>query len=326
MKSTSLLCRSGWLGALRVLAALPLLLWTVGCQEPPAEEPGSESAEAMSEEASPAPTEVMVVEDVGFMTPESVLHDAQSDIYLVSNINGAPLEEDGNGFISRLAPDGEVQELRWIDGEADDVTLNAPKGMAIVGGLLYVTDIDVVRVFDQATGEPVGEYPVEGASFLNDLTTGTDGTVYVSDTGVGADFSPTGTAAVYALRDGAWEALATGEALANPNGLLAVDNAVLMVPFGGSSVFRLPTDGGEPSVQAELPAGQLDGVVRSADGALLVSSWEGQAVYRVSTDGSVETVVDGVEAPADIGWDAQRNRLLVPLFMGDAVQIHPMGG
>ena len=49
-----------------------------------------------------------VVADVGFATPESVLHDEAADVYLVSNINGEPLEEDGNGFISRLSPDGDV--------------------------------------------------------------------------------------------------------------------------------------------------------------------------------------------------------------------------
>ena len=41
----------------------------------------------------------IVIKDVGFMTPESVLHDAEQDIYLVANINGDPLGVDGNGFI-----------------------------------------------------------------------------------------------------------------------------------------------------------------------------------------------------------------------------------
>ena len=43
---------------------------------------------------------VIEVTDVGFQTPESVLHDTTADVYLVSNINGAPAEKDDNGFIS----------------------------------------------------------------------------------------------------------------------------------------------------------------------------------------------------------------------------------
>lgn len=295
-----------------------------GCAEPPADEPAFDDPEPAADVAADA--EPILVEGVGFATPESVLHDRQADVYLVSNINGGPLEKAGNGFISRLSPGGEVLELRWIDGADEGVTLHAPKGMAAVGGLLYVSDIDVVRVFDRNTGEPVDEYPVEGASFLNDLAAGADGTVYVSDTGMGPGFEPTGTDAVYALRDGDWVALATGEELLHPNGLFVTDDALIMVPFGGASVFRIPLDGGEPSVRTELPAGQLDGVIRRADGSLLVSSWEGQAVYRVAPDGAIDTVVDGVQAPADIGWDAQRGRLLVPLFMDDAVLIQPLDG
>jgi hypothetical protein len=305
----------------------PCLLMGValaGCAEPPADDPALDDPEAAAEAAAEA--EPILVEGVGFATPESVLHDRQADVYLVSNINGDPLGKADNGFISRLSPDGEVLELRWIDGAEEGVTLHAPKGMAVVGGLLYVSDIDVVRVFDRSTGEPVDEFPVEGASFLNDLAAGPDGTIYVSDTGMGPGFEPSGTDAVYALRNGDWVALATGEALLHPNGLAVADGSLIMVPFGGASIFRIPLDGGEPSVRTELPAGQLDGVIRRADGSLLVSSWEGQAVYLVGPDGRIDVAVDGVEAPADIGWDAERGRLLVPLFMDDAVLIQPLDG
>src|SRR5205823_1591551 len=69
----------------------------------------------------------------GLSAPESVLHDAQADVYLVSNINGSPFAKDDNGFISRLSPSGEVMELKWIDGSRRDVELNAPKGLALLG-------------------------------------------------------------------------------------------------------------------------------------------------------------------------------------------------
>ena len=72
-----------------------------------------------------------MIADAGFSTPESVLHDAASDVYLVSNINGNPLDVDGNGSISRVSFDGTVAQLKWIEGGANGVTLNAPKGMAI---------------------------------------------------------------------------------------------------------------------------------------------------------------------------------------------------
>jgi hypothetical protein len=31
--------------------------------------------------------------------------------------------------------------------------------------------------------------------------------------------------------------------------------------------------------------------------------------------------VENVEAPADIGWDQRRNRLLIPLFNGNRIEV-----
>src|SRR5690606_122248 len=117
--------------------------------------------------------------------------------------NGSPAEKDGNGYISRVRPDGSVEAPRWIDGEAEGVRLSAPKGMALKGDTLFVADIDSVRAFSRQTGEAWGGVGVENASFLNDLAVG-DGVLYVTDMGVDASFAPDGRAAVYAFgEDGA---------------------------------------------------------------------------------------------------------------------------
>src|SRR5216684_5633777 len=70
-------------------------------------------APAAAPAAAPAPgaTRLAVVE--GFLTPESVLHDPVQDIYFVSNINGGPTTKDNNGFISRVRPDGAVENLKF---------------------------------------------------------------------------------------------------------------------------------------------------------------------------------------------------------------------
>ena len=112
--------------------------------------------------AAPAPTskasaQGFLLEGVGFRTPESVLYDPKADLYLVANIHGDPSARDGNGFISRVSPEGQVVALKWIDGQAEGVTLNAPKGMALTGERLFVADIDVVRVFDRNNGAPLAE-------------------------------------------------------------------------------------------------------------------------------------------------------------------------
>lgn len=268
------------------------------------------------------PAAPMTVADVGLQTPESVLYDDRADMYLVSNINGEPLGRTGNGFITRLRPNGEVEQLKWIDGERDDVTLHAPKGMAFRGDTLFVADIDSVRAFHRSTGAALGAMGVAGASFLNDVAVGPDG-VYVTDTGVDASFAPTGTDAIHHFgAGGVATAVATGAQLARPNGIVVDGASIIMVPFGSNTITRVPLDGSAPSQIATLPGGQLDGLIRLDDGTLLVSSWEGSAVYRVSADGQVSTVVENVESPADLGWDSRRQRLLIPLFMGNSIEIH----
>lgn len=265
------------------------------------------------------------VADAGFETPESALHDPVADVYLVSNINGAPAGKDNNGFISRVSPDGQVLDLRWIAGGVANAVLHAPKGMALKGDSLFVADIDTLRIFHRQTGAPLGARGWEGAGFLNDVASGPDGTLYVTDSGLrgtaDGGLEPSGTDAVYRIgADGVAVAIAAGTDLANPNGVTVTEEGVIVVPFGATEVYRL--DGaGQRTMVINLPAGQLDGVERLDDGTLLVSSWEGQAVYRVDPSGQVTTEVPDVEAPADIGYDATRRRVLIPLFMANRLEI-----
>lgn len=277
-------------------------------------------------EVQAAPAEIRI-EGVGFATPESVLFDEAADVYLIANINGSPLATDDNGFISRVAPDGTVLELKWIDGESPEVELDAPKGMAIVGDTLFVADISVVRRFDRASGASLGAIEIPGATFVNDLAATRDGQVLVSDSGmVFTESGPedTGSAAIYVLDADGGLTMIASENLDRPNGVLDsfAHDGVAVAPFGGNVVYLLDEDGERIDV-AELPGGGLDGLVETADGDLLVSSWEASAVYRVTPDGVVSTAADDLPAPADIGWDEGRALLLVPLFNADAVVILP---
>ncbi|HYW11304.1 MAG TPA: hypothetical protein VE871_05085, partial [Longimicrobium sp.] len=148
---------------------------------------------------------VVSVPSAGLQQPESVLHDSVADVYLVSNLDGMPLEKDNNGFLSRVSPDGRMLQPRWISGGQGGVTLHAPKGSGIRGDTLYVADIDVVRRFHRTTGAPLGEIAIPGATFLNDVAVGADGSVYVTDSGLrmGAGrLQASGTDAVYRIPPG----------------------------------------------------------------------------------------------------------------------------
>lgn len=286
---------------------------------------GEEQAEGMDHAGMAMPAAITVT-GVGFATPESVLHDTQADVYLVSNINGAPVDMDDNGFISRLSPEGAVIELRWIDGADADVTLNGPKGMALQGQTLYVADIDCIRMFDRTTGAPTGEACPTGATFLNDVAPAPDGvSVFFTDSGLDAAFAPSGTDAVYRLSEGnRITVISRSPSLGAPNGVSLGSRGILIAAFGTGEVYALDAEGARTDVMPPSTS-QYDGIVAMDDGGFLVSSWGEQAVIRVSGAGAVSHAVHGVEAPADIGFDRNRNRVLVPLFNANEVRIVPLG-
>jgi hypothetical protein len=257
--------------------------------------------------------------------PESVLHDAQQDLYFISNLNGGLVTVDNNGFISRVNPKTLDVQLKWIEGGRGGVRLDAPKGMGIVGDTLYVSDVLAVRKFDRRTGRPLGEIPLRGATLINDITT--DGkSIYVSDTGLrpgaGTTFDRTSTDAIWKITDDRAEKIASGPDLQHPNGLDWVDGQLWAVTFGPAELYAL-VDGKKKRL-AVLPDGQLDGLVRRPDGSALISSWGGEGIYRGEPGRDFEPILTGIDAPADLGYDTKRGRLLVPIPALNQVTIHAL--
>lgn len=233
--------------------------------------------------------------------PESVFYNEDADILYVSNIVGGHSDKDGVGYISKLSLDGEILEQKWVTG------LNAPKGIAMMEGTLYVTDIDQLIAIDIETGEITNRYDVEGAKFLNDP--------------VAADnkilFTDMEDNKIYALQDGnisVWKE----EGLERPNGLAYNDGAVLVA----SNTLKKITSEGETEVLASgIGAGDGIGVV--SENSYLVSNWNGEVYYVVEGE-NIEKVKlldtkDQNMNTADIEYVQARNLLLVPTFQDNRV-------
>jgi len=256
-----------------------------------------------------------------------VLHDTTQDIYFVSNINGSPTAKDNNGFISRVRPDGAVENLKFIEGGKNGVTLHGPKGLALWGDTLWVADIDVVRGFNARTGASIDSVSLAslGAVFLNDIAVAPTGALYITDTGIRFDdvgnvLHP-GPDRVFRIGPDRKVTVAVrGDTLGRPNGIALdpVGKRFVIVEFGGRSLLAWKPEDKAPSVIAKGPGG-FDGVV-IAGGKILVSSWTDSTVSSYETGQAVK-LVTGVPSPADIGYDAKRNRLLIPIFTGNRVEI-----
>ncbi len=274
----------------------------------------------------PAPGATKALTVAGFSTPESVLHDSTQDIYFVSNINGSATAKDNNGFISRLRPDGAIENLKFIEGGRGGVTLNAPKGLAVFGDTLWVADIDVARAFDARSGAPLDSVKLDSAVFLNDIAIAPTGAIYITDTGIRFDdvgnvLHP-GPDRVFRIGPDRKVTVAVrSDSLGWPNGITvdAPGRRFIIVAFGAAkTVLSWKPGDRAPHAIAKGP-GQFDGV-EVAGSRILVSSWVDSTVSAYETGQEVK-VITGVPTPADMGYDAKRNRVLIPIFGGNRVEV-----
>lgn len=110
-----------------------------------------------------------------FTIADSALYDSKSNVIYVSNIDGQPWDEDGKGSIDKLSLEGKVINAKWVTG------LNAPKGLGVVNGKIYVADVHKLVEIDQKSGKILRKYEVKECEGLNDVTTTKDGLVYFTD-------------------------------------------------------------------------------------------------------------------------------------------------
>jgi len=247
--------------------------------------------------------------DTVLRVPESVLYDIERKVLYVANIDGKPDGKDGIGFVSKINPNGKIENLKWVTG------LDAPKGMGIYNGKLYVADISRVDVIDIASGKITDKIEIEGAKFLNDITVDKSGKVYISDTGTGK---------IFTLNSNKAELYFESTEFKGVNGLLAEGNDMYVVDFATGNNYVLSA--GKNLKKIGMSSQGADGVVALTKGAHLVSSWHGE-VYFVSANGEAKKLLDTKDKKinaADIEYDSKTKMLFVPTFFANSVMAYEL--
>jgi sugar lactone lactonase YvrE len=266
----------------------------------------------------------------GFAAPESAFYDAASNAVFVSSINGQILDKDGNGYISRLSPDGKVVAEKWATG------VNAPKGLRSARGVLYAADIDTVVGFDIKSGKEVSRVKIDGAVFLNDLATAPDGTIYVSDSTALTIFEVrNGTASVF---------VEGGSQVEQPNGLLVDGGRLILGSVGPAPVPGAPRGAGagrgrgpvaghlfafdrktkQRTLLTTEPVGGIDGIELDGRGGLIVTDVIGRRLLQVSKSGKVTLLVAFPAGGADFGYIPKEKRAIVPFLTTNSVAAYDL--
>lgn len=238
------------------------------------------------------------------ITCESVLYSPEKDVIYVSNVNKNPWEKDGNGFISKLNIKGEIMNLKWMEG------FNGPKGMSVLNGKLYVSDIDKVVVIDIENQKMLNEYFVENNPQLNDVTVG-NGIVYIS--GSGSD-------TIYKIEGDEIDEVAK-DTLGRLNGLLYQKEGIYYAA-SASHCFGLYNMDSQTFKTLVPDIGHGDGVIRLDNEDFIISSWQGQIFY-IDSDNWTKTLLldtrdESINA-ADIDYIPATRTLLVPTFFDNRV-------
>jgi sugar lactone lactonase YvrE len=319
----------------RVLAAVVLL---ASCTTSKAEDapprPDQQPNASLADTASGLATGIstdgakFVANIEGLQDPESVRYDPDQDVYFISNTTGYGSARDGDGWIAKVNAGGAPHAEAFVVGGQNGVTLNGPKGVAIQGDTIWVTDIDQLRGFDRHTGKPVAtiDFTPQHAVQLNDIAVGPDHTLRITDTGILMNESGvvhTGPDRIFIVGPNhAISTMAQGMVLQQPNGITYDSSGkrwlvVSFDPFNGEIAEWRQGDTTRRVIRSGK--GELDGVEVVPQG-ILFTSWVDSSVHLLA--GKKDTrIIRQVPVPADIGIDTRRNRVAIPLAMTGRVEV-----
>jgi sugar lactone lactonase YvrE len=234
--------------------------------------------------------------------PESVLFDGADKVLYVTNIDGTdPWGKDGKGSVGKVGLDGKIIKVDWVSG------LNAPKGMGLYKGKLYVADLGNIVEIDIKAGAISKTIPIDGAQGLNDVTVDKNGVVYVSDSK---------TKQIFRVENGKGALFLDN--LKGPNGLLMRGDDFYILDAGGA--YKVGKDK-SLTMMADGMDGGTDGIENVTGNDFLVSCWSG-TIWYVNADGTKEKLLDTTKEKkntADIGFDAKTKTVYVPTFWKNSI-------
>ncbi len=253
-----------------------------------------------------------------FHFAESCTFDPTRNLIVAMNAGNPQNVAQNDGFVSLINPDGSVHTSKWIGATRDGLTLNHPLGSAIQGGTLYTVDVDTIRTFDLATGQPRRAIQVEGATGLNGIAVAADGTIYASNTRA--------PERIFRVRpDGTSSVFVDGAPLALPNGV-AIDQQgnVVVVNINTNDVLTFSPAGQLVRTEKSAEAGN-DGVVVLADGTKYTSSVRFGSVSRIRPGQQAEVIARGIPSAASMCYDSRQNQLVIPLNPNNALAFIKLG-
>jgi len=236
--------------------------------------------------------------------------------YYISNMAD---REEGDGFISRVSAEGEIIELKWIDGLKD------PKGLLIKDDKVYVTNNTELIEISIEDSKILRRIEVEGSKSLNDITVDAVGNIFISDSGKSAIYLMPGDSENMMIpgnKKGEIIEYLDSKRLEYVNGLFAQNDHLYAAAWGENNdgnFLKIDMDTREIEKISKKGIGNLDGVQPVGEEAFYISDWGTGKIYLIKKDGEITEVLTSEKSAGDIFFDVQKNQLVLPMNHQNAV-------
>ncbi|MEO5777306.1 MAG: hypothetical protein ABIQ27_10385 [Flavobacterium sp.] len=234
-----------------------------------------------------------------------------------------PSAKDGDGKIYKLDLKGNILDASFVKE-----TLNAPKGLAIDKGVLYINDVDRLLAIDIKTGSKLYEIDFsKETSFLNDIAVWDKNTLYVSATDKSKLFKVN-------LIDKSYSEIKTDKTIAGINGLYCTKKASRLYVNGFGSdnkpngVIGYINLKNNQFTQVTKMEGYYDGIYIDDD-ILYFSNWvafekKGVVFSMQLTSGKISVVKmpEPISGPAD--FIIFNDQLVIPGMMDGTLLFAPL--
>ena len=200
---------------------------------------------------------------------------------------------------------------------AGDVTLHAPKGMAVVDHVLYVTDLDTLRAFDKTTGKPLSSVVLPRPTNAQlphspDVAADGQGHLYLADQLGNAiyrlDLTPALTLSLYV----------SGSHLAGPSGVAVHPKTghVVVVSYDSGKIFDITPEGALTELVSNgfftARFQNLSGVDFDRWGSMYVADATKGKLWRMGPNQKFQVIAEYLPSPTDLGIDRANHLILVP--------------
>lgn len=254
-----------------------------------------------------AVTLVPAASSAHLVAPESVLYAGGSTHVSVVGAFGA-----NDGSIVRTNSTGAITGT--LVQASDASPLVDPKGMAVIGSTLWVTDVTSLRSFTLGTGAPGAIVDLSAsARFLNDLAVDKRRNLWASDS--------QGNALYRIAPGGQLTRLALPGTYAAPNGLAVHpttgDLWFVTAPgvAGQAEVARMTASRKYVTVKSAKQFRGLDGLAFVGKTAYFTDFQTG-SVWKLAANGKLTKRAQLAGSPADLAYVPALKRLVIPLLTG----------